>query len=92
VLDLQPGVHLHEVEAPVLLGDEFHRARADIVDRLRRSDRGLRHFSGIKSWSRCFLQHFLVAALHRAVALEEVHHVAVRVAEHLHLDVARRSR
>jgi hypothetical protein len=30
-----------------------------------------------------------VAALHRAVALEQVHGVAVRVAEHLHFDVTR---
>ncbi len=30
-----------------------------------------------------------MAALHRAVALEQVHHVAVAVAEHLDLDVAR---
>ena len=36
------------------------------------------------------LEHLLVAPLHRAVALAEVHRVAVRVAKDLHLDVARR--
>jgi hypothetical protein len=35
------------------------------------------------------LEHLLVAALHRAVALEEVDAVALRVAEDLDLDVAR---
>ena len=35
-----------------------------------------------------FLNDFLVAALHRAVALEEVHRVAVIVGEHLHFHVA----
>jgi hypothetical protein len=31
---------------------------------------------------------FLIAALNRAVALEEMHHVAMLVAENLHLNVA----
>jgi hypothetical protein len=35
-----------------------------------------------------FFQHLLVAALHRAVALEQVHAVAMRVAKHLDFDVA----
>ena len=35
------------------------------------------------------LDELLVAALDRAVALAEVDHVAVRVGEHLHLDVPR---
>ena len=35
------------------------------------------------------LDHLLVPPLHRAVALEEVHHVARAVGEDLHLDVAR---
>ena len=43
MLDLQPRVHLHEVEAAVGMGDELDRARADVADRLRRLDRGLAH-------------------------------------------------
>jgi hypothetical protein len=35
------------------------------------------------------LHHLLVAALHRAVALEQVHQGTVRIAEYLYLDVAR---
>ena len=37
-----------------------------------------------------YLDHLLVAALHRAVALAEVDRVAEAVAEDLDLDVARR--
>ena len=36
-----------------------------------------------------FLDHLLMAALQRAIALEQMHGVAVIVGEHLHLDVAR---
>jgi hypothetical protein len=35
------------------------------------------------------LEHLLVPALHRAVALAQVHHMALGVGEHLDLDVAR---
>src|SRR5438094_350649 len=35
------------------------------------------------------LDEFLVAALQRAVAVAEVHHIAVAVAQDLHLDVTR---
>jgi hypothetical protein len=38
---------------------------------------------------RCALDDFLVAPLHRAVALEQVYDIAVRVAENLNLDVTR---
>ena len=34
MLDLQPRVHLHEVEAAVGVGDELDRAGADVADRL----------------------------------------------------------
>ena len=46
VLDLQPRIHLHEVEAlavctKIRWGDELDRAGADIADRARRRDRRL---------------------------------------------------
>ena len=44
MLDLQPRVHLHEIEAcRPALRDELDRAGADVADRLRRRDRGLAH-------------------------------------------------
>ena len=33
VLDLQPGVHLEEVELAVIVGEEFHRPGAGVADR-----------------------------------------------------------
>ncbi len=92
VLDLQAGVHLHEVERAVLVGDEFDGAGADVADGLGGGDGGLAHLAaalGRHAGGGRFLQHLLVAALHRAVALEQVDAVAVRVGEDLDLDVAR---
>jgi hypothetical protein len=97
MLDLEPRVHLHEPDAVGAkafgrIGDELDRARADIVDRLGRLDRRLAdRGSGrlVHSGRRRFLDHLLVAALERAVALEQVDDIAVAVAEHLDLDMAR---
>src|SRR3954470_1480889 len=97
MLDLEAGVHFHEpdavgAEAVAGVGDELDRARALIVDRFGGLDRGganglPRRF--VHAWRRRFLDHLLMAALERAVALEEVDDVAVAVAEYLHFDVAR---
>ena len=96
MLDLQPRVHLHEEKvhfsAGALLDDELHRPGADIVHGLRRRHRGAAHLPahGLgHARRRRLFQHLLVATLHRAVALEQVDVVAVRVAEHLDLDVTR---
>ena len=92
MFDLQPRVHLDEVERPVLVeeldrpdapiaerGDRGHRPRADLGARLRGERRRRR-----------FLEQLLVAALQRAVALAEVDDAAEVVGQHLYLDVARR--
>ena len=92
MLDLQPRVHLHEVEAAVLVGDELDGARALVVHRARRRDGGLAHLAPPRlghAGRRRFLEHLLVAPLHGAVALEQVDAVPVAVGEHLDLDVAR---
>ncbi|MNV30070.1 hypothetical protein D3C71_1213240 [compost metagenome] len=92
VFNLQAGVHFHEEEIAVRRGDELHRAGADVVDRARGIHRGLAHRRaplGGHAGGGGFFQHLLVTALHRAVALEQVDHVAVTVAEHLDLDMAR---
>src|SRR5690625_7032229 len=43
VLDLYPGIHLHEVEAPILVEEELYRARRGVPDRFGAPDRGLTH-------------------------------------------------
>src|SRR5690606_22328987 len=62
--------------------------------RARRGDRGLAH-GRAQPWRqerrRRFLQHLLVAALGRALALVEVDHLAMAVGEHLDLDMPRRA-
>ena len=89
MLDLQPGVHLQEEE--LVAGDqELHRAGVDVADLAGQRDRcvaqppaqvdGHRRRRGL-------LQHLLVTTLHRAVALVQVQHGAVRVRDDLHLDV-----
>ena len=92
VLDLQPRVHLEEVEAAVLADDELDRAGRLVVDRLRERDRLLAHRPArrvVEERARRLLDHLLVAALDRALALPQVDAVPVRIAEHLDLDVAR---
>ena len=74
------------------VGDELDRPRAFVIDRLRRADRRAAHRLArrfVHARRGGFLDHFLVAALERAVALEQMDDIAVAVAEHLHLDMAR---
>ena len=97
VLDLEPGVHLHEPE-PILaqppgsIRDELHGAGAAVTDGPRRGDRGRPHRRAHRvrhARGRGLFDHLLVAALQRAVPLEQVHRAAVCVGEDLDLDVAR---
>ena len=75
MLDLQAGVHFEEKEV-VAVGvvDKFHGASGTVVyafSQLHRRSvkRGPGHVG--KTGCRSFLEDFLVAALHRAVALAE---------------------
>ena len=92
VLDLDAGVHLDEDVAPVLAEEELDRARVEVADRLGEAHgigTHLRAGGGVEVGRRRDLDDLLVAALHRAVALEQVQHGAGGVGEHLHLDVPR---
>jgi hypothetical protein len=92
VLDLDPRVHLEEVEVPLRVHEELDRAGAAVADRARRGDGGLAHAlapRGRHAVGGRLLDHLLVPALDRALALEEVHGPAVAVGQHLDLDVPR---
>jgi hypothetical protein len=92
MLDLQPGVHFHEVEVAVFVSDEFHRAGIHIADRHRRRNCSFAHFAAaLRRHSRCrrLLEDLLMTALHRAVAFEQIHAMPLHVRKHLHLDVPR---
>jgi hypothetical protein len=94
VFDLETRVHLQEVEALVgAAGDELDGAGAVVVHGAREAT-GLfahghaRFLIEQRRWR--LFDDFLVAALDRAFALEQMHNVAVLVAHHLDFDVARR--
>ena len=74
------------------VGDELDRARAVVARGLRQRDRlvAQRAPQLVRDHRRRrLLDHLLVAPLQRALALAERDHVAVRVPDHLHLDVPR---
>ena len=95
MLNLQPCVHLHEPK-PISpqpcagIGDEFDGARSDI-------GHGVRGFHGggaedlagllVEAGRGGLLDHLLMAALQRAVALEQMNDMAVRITEDLNLEV-----
>ncbi len=92
MLHLQARVHLQEVEALVLADHELHRARALVLHGLGQRHGLLAHRLARRladEGRRRLLDHLLVAPLDRALALVQVDHVAVRIAQHLDLDVAR---
>ncbi|GDY65416.1 hypothetical protein SAV14893_048090 [Streptomyces avermitilis] len=92
VLDLKAGVHLHEVvRGGVPAGDdELDGARALVAAGAGRLDRRLAHRGAgrlVEEHAGRLLDDLLVAALERALALAQVHHVAVAVRQDLDLDV-----
>ncbi|OIQ66527.1 hypothetical protein GALL_519010 [mine drainage metagenome] len=92
MLDLQAGVHFQEEEALVLAGHKLDRAGRVIVHGLGQRD-GLGAHGGagglVEQGRRRLLDDLLIAPLDRAFALEQVDDIAVLVAQHLDLDVAR---
>jgi hypothetical protein len=91
MLDLQPRVHLDEVEGAGFC-DELDGAGAYIADCARRGHRRYSHRASllrIEAGRRRLLQHLLMPPLDRAVALEQMDRVAVPVGENLDFDVAR---
>src|SRR5215831_13081732 len=91
MLDLDPRVELEEEEVAAVQ-HKLRGAGALVADRARERDGGVAHPPaqfGVERGGGRFLEHLLMAALDRAVALAERDDVAVRVGEDLDLDVAR---
>ena len=92
VLDLQARVHLEEAELAVLVEASRRcprsRSRSPRATFTAASPIAAR-IVGDRAGRGRFLDELLVPALRRAVAVAEVHAVAVRVGEDLQLDVAR---
>ena len=92
MLDLQPRIHLHKIKPPTGLNNKFNRARTNIIHCPRGRDRGVSHRTAAllsHAWGRRLFDHLLMAALHRAIALKQVHAVALRITKHLNLDMTR---
>ncbi len=91
MLDLDPGVHLHEEPlVPFIVEDALDRAGAGVADVTGQPDRGRRRSRRAGRVDRgrlTLLDELLVAPLHRAVSLAEVQH-RLAVGQHLDLDVA----
>src|SRR5208283_148635 len=91
MFDLHSRVHLDEVELAVLI-EELERAGVTVADLTARPGTTLAHglaLLGGQPRRRRLFDHLLMPALHRAVALAQVHHVAIVVGEHLELDMPR---
>ncbi len=98
MFDLQPGIHLHEIEAVGSqaigdIGDELHGSRTSVTHGLCGIHGGLAHgLAHLRRHARGrgFLDHFLMAALQRAVALKQMNDIALIVGEHLNFNMAGR--
>ena len=92
MLDLQARVHLDEIELAVL-EQELDGADAAVAElaawRRPRPRRSCARWAALRAGRGGLLQHLLVAALQRAVALAQMHDIAVAVGQHLDLDMAR---
>ena len=94
VFDLEPGVHLQEVDLvgpAVLTDEELDGAGPVVADAGGERDGALAEDGaglGVDAGRRGLLDDLLVATLDRALPLAQVDHVAVGVADDLHLDVA----
>src|SRR5262249_44027668 len=90
MLDLDAGVHLDEVELPVLV-EELDGADAEIFELAHRLCHRLadgRARSLVERGTGAFLPDLLVAALQGAVAFAEVDGVAAAIAQYLDFDMA----
>jgi hypothetical protein len=91
MLHLHAGIHFDEEEFAVLV-QELEGTRAAVADLAAGFGATLADLvaqAGIEQRCRSFFQDFLVAALHRTVALAQINRVAVLVGQYLEFDVAR---
>ena len=92
MLNLKAGVHLKEVEVLVLIDEELDGTCTHIAHSLGSCHSGSTHLGTelrIEEWRWRLLHYLLVTALHRALAVAEMHHIAMLVAKDLELDMVR---
>src|SRR5439155_11436692 len=92
MLDLDPRVHLEEVEVSVRIQQELARTGVHVACGLCGGNRRGTHSRAQLRGDRdagCLLDHLLVSTLHGAFSFTEMEHGAVTVAEDLNLHVPR---
>src|ERR1700758_4211369 len=92
MLNLDARIDLNEVEcARICIEQKFDGSGVHVIGRLADSERRFAEtLAGfvIKVRGGSALNHFLMAALDRTIALEEMDEIALRIAEDLHFNVA----
>ncbi|CCY80817.1 choline dehydrogenase [Prevotella sp. CAG:1185] len=92
MLNLQTGVHFEEIKMTVFVNQELYSTCSAVVDGLCGSHCLFAHLLAQlrrEERRRTLFNDFLVAALHRAFAVEKMNHVAVGIAKNLELYVMR---
>ena len=92
MLHLQTRVHFQEIKAAIARQHKFHCACSHVIHGPSCGHCGCAH-----ACAQCFVyrragrffHHFLVAPLHRAIALADMHHIAVPITKYLNLHMAR---
>ena len=91
MLDLNARIHLHEIEAAILIEQELDRARILITRCTYRLDgcnaHGAASFA-IKRRRRRFFEQLLMTALKRTVAFAQRNAIIVLISQDLNLDMA----
>src|SRR5437660_3584402 len=91
VLDLEPRVHLQEIEGAIGLDEELDRAAGVVADGVRRDDRRGKQAVAEGRLDRrggTLLDHLLMAPLKAALALPDRDAVAMTVGDELNFDMA----
>ena len=92
MLDLDAGVHLHEIEMTVIVHEKLDRARIRVSNVLRQFDRRGAHSSaqfGRHERGGTLLDDLLIAALDRTIAFPEMNDAAMFVCENLKFNMVR---
>ena len=92
VFHLEARVHFEEEEFPGRIDQKLDRAGPDVIAGARHFNGALSHLftQGVVEQGRGrFLDHLLVSTLDAALPLKQMHRIAVRVAQHLNLNVTR---
>ena len=92
MLNLNTGVHLHEIEVPVFINQKLNGSNAFVIHSFCRSYRSVAHFI-TKFLShkrrRSFLHQFLMTSLNGTIAFTQVTNTPILISNNLNFDMTR---